>query len=389
MQTLRPFLVYSSGSFERKMLRSRQSIDLSLPITREWLRSAHNSFSSQTEPIKHPLQPQGFDYGSLDKKHQLYVSVVRGIVDTIFGPPSLPSIASTNIRPSTLDHPLPSLPETLYLDQGRIQNYSSEIADTVALWMFLLLYRQLASCSSQGRYHKDRVDEYAAILKQEIRAIGPRSLGTCFLPDADSFSDNTSAPTGSHQNPPQVTDKLQSAVDDVVLQIARRATSVSRDHRNPAEMISPLAIGTDHVPDERTVSIARKWIVTNMKVGSSFVKMLHGRLNKEVFERVLADVYPARAEAALQKMMGQEIESCGEVFGGPSRDCVLPRSSVAPFEVKRRSEAVIRHHFWGNGLEILADEVQSLVHKISLLVIVHFNAYLPLYEKQEFLQAVL
>jgi len=229
------------------------------------------------------------------------------------------------------------------------------------------------------------VDEYAAILKREIRAIGPRSLGTCFLPDA--ASNDPSAPTGSHQNHPQVTDKLKRAVDDVVLQIARRATTVSRDHRNPVEVISPPTNGTDHVPDERTVSIARKWIVTHMKADSSFVKMLHGRLNKVVFERVLADVYPARAEAALEKMMGQEMESCGEVSGGPSRYCLLPRS--APFEVKRRSEVAVRHHLWGNGLEILADEVQSLVHKISLLVIVHFNAYLPLYEKQEFLQAVL
>lgn len=385
MQTLRPFLVYSSGSFERKMLRRQRSIDLSLPVTKKWLRSAHVSFSLQTEPIKHPLQPQGFDYGSLDKKHQLYVSVVRGIVDIVFSPPFSLSTASTNIRPPTLDH----LPETLYLDQGRIQNHSSEILDTVALWMFLLLYRQLASCSNQGRHQKERVDEYAAILKQEIRAIGPKSLGTCFLQDADSSSEDPSASTRSDQSHPQVTDKLKSAVDDVVLQIARRATSVPRNHRSPEEMASPPTNGTDHVPDERTVSVARKWIVTNMKTDSSFKKLLHGRLNKVVFERVFADVYPVRAASALEKMMGQEPEGCGEMFGGPSRHCSLPRSSLTPFEMKRRSEAVLQHRCWGNGLEILEDEVQSLVHKISLLVVVHFNAYLPLYEKQEFLQAVL
>ncbi|KAF5360949.1 hypothetical protein D9756_004726 [Leucocoprinus leucothites] len=385
MQTLRPFLVYSSGSFERKMLRSRRSIDPSLPVTKEWLRSAHNTFSSHTEPIKHPLRPQGLDYDSLGKKHQLYVSVVRGIVDTVFSPPSSSSTAapSTNLRPSPLEHPFPSLPETLYLDQARIQNHTSEITDTVALWMFLLLYRQLASCSSQGKYQKERMDEYGAILKREIRAIGPRSLGSCFLKDTDTSPDN-SASAGSDQS--QVADKLRSAVDDVVLQVARRATSVQRN-RDPTEMVSPHN-GTDDVPDERTVSVARKWVFTNMKSDSSLRNLLHGRLKKLVFEKVLADVYPAHGEAALEKMMGQEIEGCGEVFG-PSRDyqgvSSLPRSPLPPSEMKRPPQV----QSWGNGLEVLSEEVQSLVDKISLLVVVHFNAYLPLYEKDEFLEAAL
>ncbi|KAJ3564568.1 hypothetical protein NP233_g8211 [Leucocoprinus birnbaumii] len=383
MQTLRPFLVYSSGSFERKMLRSRRSIDPSLPVTKEWLRSTHDSFSSQTEPINHPLRPLGLDYASLGKKHQLYVSVVRSIVDTVFSPPSSSSTtSSTNLRPSPLERPFPSLPETLYLDSARIQNHTSEITDTVALWMFLLLYRQLASCSSQGKYQKERVDEFATILKQEIRAIGPRSLGSCFLKDTDTAL-NISASTGSNQNP--AADKLRNAVDDVVLQVARRATSVQRD-RKVVETVSPPPCGTGDVPDERTVSVARKWVLTNMKTDSSLRKLLHGRLKKVVFEKVLAEVYPARAEAALERMMGQEIEGCGEVFG-PSRDVLssLPRSPLPLFEMKRPEPV----QSWGNGLELLSDEVQSLVDKISLLVLVHFNAYLPLYEKEEFLQAVL
>ncbi|KAF9454708.1 Tcp11-domain-containing protein [Macrolepiota fuliginosa MF-IS2] len=365
MQTLRPFLVYSSGSFERKMLRSRRSIDPSLPVTKEWLRFAHSTIVSQPEPIKHPLQPQGLRYTSLGQKHQLYISVVRSIVDMVFNPPSPSSPSAIPHRLPALNPPFPSFPETLYLDQGRIQTHTSETTDAVALWMFLLLYRQLASCSGPGKYQKERMDEFAVILKREIRAIGPRSLGTCFFKDTDTSAD-VSPSTGSNQN--QVTDKLKGAIDDIVLQVARRATSAQRNSK-PAETGS-LSGGTDDVPDERTVSVARKWVITNMKLDSSLRKLLHGRLKNVVFEKVLADVYPARAEAALERMMGQEIEGCGETVES-SRDCQGIQEGR------------------GNGLEMLTEEVQSLVDKISLLVTVHFNAYLPLYEKEEFIQAVL
>ncbi|KXN88247.1 Protein SOK1 [Leucoagaricus sp. SymC.cos] len=288
MQTLRPLLVYSSGSFERKMLSKRRSINPTLPITKEWLRHAHSSITSQAEPIKLPSHPQGLRYASLSQKQQLYISVVRGIVDTVFCPPSSssPATLSTNLRPSPIDSSFPSFPETLYLDQGRIQNHTSEITDTVALWMFLLLFRQLTPCLRRGKYQKDSVDEYAAILKRDIRAIGPRSLGACFLKDADTSSD-MSALGGSNQL--QVTDKLRSAMDDVVLQVAH----------------------------------------------------------------------------------------CQGV--------ALPRSPPSLFEMKKPAQKPS----WTNGLEMLADEVQSLVDKISLLVVVHFNAYLPLYEKEDFLRAVL
>lgn len=365
------------------MLRSRRSIDHSLPVTQEWLRLAHSSFTSQSEPIKHPLQPQGLRYASLGQKQQLYISVVRSIVDMVFNPPSPSSVSSTILFPLPVsDLPFPSFPETLYLDQARIQTHTSEITDTVALWMFLLLYRQLLSFSGQGKYQKERIDEFAAILKREIRAIGPRSLGTCFLKDTDTSTD-ISASSGSNQS--QVTDKLKSAMDDIVLQVARRATS-AQCRQKPLETGS-LSSMVDDIPNESTVSVARKWVDTNMKLDSSLRKLLHGRLKKVVFDKVLADVYPARTEAALERMMGQEIEGCGEVFVS-SRDCqgiALPRSAPAFFDMKKPAQ----ERSWGNGLEMLTEEVQSLVDKISLLVVVHFNAYLPLYEKEEFMQSVL
>lgn len=379
MQTLRPFLVYSSGSFERKMLRSRRSIDPSLPVTKEWLRLSHRTFVSQTEPIKHPLQPQGLRYALLGRKQQLYISVVRSIVDTVFEPPPTPSPVTTptnNHSSFTLDLPFPSFPETLYLDQGRIQSHTPEITDTVTLWMFLLLYRQLAS---QGIYQKERVNEFATILKQEIRAIGPRNLGSGFITDTD-----TALGSGSNQN--SAIDMLNSAMDDIVLQIARRATSV-RHNQKTVEMGSLSSVAND-APDERTVSVARKWVITNMKLDSSLRKLLHGRLKNAVFEKVLVDVYPARAEAAMEKMMGHEIEGCGEVFVS-SRDCQgITRSRPSPsllFETKKRAQEPGN----GNGLEMLTEEVQSLVDKISLLVTIHLNAYLPVYEKEEFMKDVL
>jgi hypothetical protein len=249
--------------------------------------------------------------------------------------------------------------------------------------MFLLLYRQLASCSNQGKYQKERIDEYSAILKREIRVIGPRSLGTCFFKDTDTSSE-ISVLSGSNQN--QMTDKLRSVVDDVVLQVARRATNAQRN-RKPIETASPSCSADPDVPDGSTISVARKWALVNMRTDSSLRTLLHGRLKKVVFEKVLADVYPARAESALQKMMGQEIEGRGEVFVS-SRHCqeaTLPRSPLSLFGMRKPAQ----EQNWGNGLEMLGEEVQSLVDKISLLFVVHLNAYLPVYEKEVFLQAIL
>ncbi len=377
MQTLRPFLIHSSGSFERKMLRSRRSIDPSLPVTKEWLRLAHSTLVSQTEPIRHPLQPQGLHYALLGQKQQLFISVVRSIVDTVFNPPSTSSSVTTptnNHSLFTLDLPFPSLPETLYLDQGRIQSHTSETTDTVALWMFLLLYRQLIS---QGICQKERMNEFATILKQEIRAIGPRNLGSCFITDTD-------AALGSNQG--SAIDKLSSAMDDIVLQIARRATGVRRNQK-PVE-IGLSCSAVDDAPDQRTVSVARKWVITNMKLDSSLRKMLHGRLKNAIFEKVLADVYPARTEAAIGKMMGHEIEGCSEVFVS-SRDCQGIARSRPPPSLLFETKKPVPNPGNGNGLEMLAEDVQLLTDKISLLVTVHLNAYLPVYEKEEFMKDVL
>jgi hypothetical protein len=242
--------------------------------------------------------------------------------------------------------------------------------------MFLLLYRQLISSFGQCKYQKDRMNEFASILKREIRAIGPRNLGSCFFECADSSRSNESS----------TIDKLKSTLDDIVLQIARRASSIQRGEKLPETGVVPSLAGDD-MPSKFTVSVARKWVDANMKLDSSLRKLLHERLKKVVFEKVLADVYPARSDSAFEKMMGKENEGWGELLA-PSRDCLgtaLPKSAI-PFS---GNKAPAKETGMGNGLEMLSEEVQSLVDKISLLVVVHFNAYFPIYEKEEFMRSVL
>jgi hypothetical protein len=170
------------------------------------------------------------------------------------------------------------------------------------------------------------------------------------------------------------------------LQIARRASSIQRGQKLPETGLLLGMAGGD-MPSKFTVSVARKWVDANMKLDSSLRKLLHGRLKKVVFEKVLAEVYPARSEVAFEKMMGKENEGWGEVLV-PSRDCLgtaLPKSAI-PFS---GNKAPAQEEGMGNGLEMLSEEVQSLVDKVSLLVVVHFNAYFPIYEKEEFMQSVL
>ncbi|KAI5996956.1 hypothetical protein EDD15DRAFT_2412543 [Pisolithus albus] len=68
-------------------------------------------------------------------------------LDLVFGPPPNPtpqfSSASANAAAPSAMCPLPLYPETTYLDSARLLVLAADAADTAAMYMFLLLYRQL------------------------------------------------------------------------------------------------------------------------------------------------------------------------------------------------------------------------------------------------------
>lgn len=392
LQTLRPFLIRTSAQFELRTLKSRHGHDTPLSATHEWIQAAHNVMMQKT--IRHPHLPaQSLRYSTMTVNQKIYLSVVRGLVDLVFNPPLTTSSSLTtpsNTPPNSptapsVSAPLPAFPETLYLDNNRMLLLSSDAADATALNMLLLLYRQLvlsenSSSGSSTPPHK-LSDADILKMKREIRDIsGTFRLGTCFARNQKSGNKDG--------------DKWLNMKEDLVLQIARRvkegrgavpssgigALSSSLPQTSPCSTsvlgnassstpptvaptpstVPSFPICESNLPNPRTVSLGQNWVDSHMQAESALSAMLHNRLRDVVFDAVLVSTYPGR-----------------DLTNGFRPPASLDLSiNAANSGVGEGSAPKL------SGLEPLSDEIRTLVEKISLLVLIHLNTFLPLYEKE-------
>lgn len=299
----------------------------------------------------------------------MYIAVLKGFTDLVFDPPvdvssaSLPSPVSFPPSPTSASatiSSLPGYPETSYLDNTRLVHLGADAADVTAMYMFLLLYRQLLfseskSPSSTSPRDIPKVEEADLItLKREIRDIGSSRLGNCFT---CKCSDN------AKRIPKCGKDSAACIQQDVLLQIARRVKGNGSRSTNPSSPLSPPPSPLGPSPDERVISLASRWAESNMHRSSSLSSMVRNRLRDVVFNAVVASAYPARDSKT------------GKI---PTIDLTtLPKLDIK-VEIPRGS---------ATGMEVLVDEIRSLAEKISRLALIHLNAYLPLYEQDGFLES--
>lgn len=393
LQTLRPYLKRTSGHWELKAFKGLKLYS-SLTVTREWIWRSHSSMLSRTAALSHPSYSDGLKYPQLKRNQQIYIAALKGLTDLIFNPPtrvspsSLPSPSST--PPTSPTAPLPGFPETCYLDNNRLVLLSADVADLTAMFMFLLLYRQLL-CSVNGavtphpHQQTPKVDEaFLVKLKNEIRDIGSSRIGYCFL---ESSSDKE--------------EKWLRVKQDVVLQIAMRAkesqnktylssvfsptlsstisppsspmspapppspspspSPASSPSPSPSPRLPPTCLLIGPPPDERTLSVAQKWADLNIQPNSQLTILLRNRLRDVVFNAVVALCYPGRDS------------STGQL------------SSVDFFSMISSTSRSTVNIGTATGMEPLAEEIRTLAEKISRLALIHLNAYLPLYEHPKFL----
>ena len=95
-------------------------------------------------------------------------------------------------------------PETLFLDYGRLTTLSTDAADFTALYMLLMLYRQLVHSHlhrlprSQAQPQASAVStEELVRLKKEIWEIGPAHPGLCFMQHRPRSSGGSGSGSGS------------------------------------------------------------------------------------------------------------------------------------------------------------------------------------------------
>ncbi|KAF8807117.1 hypothetical protein BYT27DRAFT_7137530 [Phlegmacium glaucopus] len=361
----RPFLIRTSGLFEYKSFKKRFGAESSLHHTRAWLHDTHDALLARKQPIPHPSYPTDhLNYATMTKNQQIYLSVLKGVVDLIFETSGLSQAATpynspptSPISSPTLSSSFPTIPETLYLDRSRLLQLGSDVDDTTALYMFMLLFRQLVfSESLDGLSAPDppKVDLADMMrLKHEIRALGSFRLGLYFL---------TAPHTDDAEISLQDVENRRNVKQDIVLQIAKRANDTR--HRG-SQPLSALLSPVGEVPDQRIISVAQHWAKYNMHSGSALSTMLRNRLRDVLFDAVVSLAYPGR-DSTTGKMLSMDFFSIGQ----------LPTCL---------GTAHVGTHM--AGMEALTDDIRRLAEKISRVTLIHLNSYLPLYETEGFLSS--
>ncbi|KAF8655481.1 hypothetical protein AX16_003039 [Volvariella volvacea WC 439] len=358
LQTLRPFLIRTSGQFELKTFRNRKGSDCSLRITKEWLRVAHKKLLTRTQPIPHPLYPsEPLLHSNLHRNQQAYLATLCGLVDLVFEPPAgashqtppPPSLSQSSL-PSIV--PLPGYPETSYLDSARLLLLSTDAAELTSLHMFLLLYRQLVSSDMAQKRQPVKIDDAKLLkLKNEIIDIGSSRLGHCFFR-------RSSAEPGSRTERKEI-ERWRSTKRDIVLQVATRAKE-ALDSSSSSSFASASTPALPQLPDEQMLNTAHRWADTNIQAGSTLSIMLRDRLRDQVFNTVVALAYPGRSSTSGQLMKIDFLS-----FGRSNAPANIPSNPVP-------------------GMEPLAEEIRILSEKIARQALIHLNAFLPLYEQDAF-----
>lgn len=386
LQTLRPFLIETAGQYELKAFKGRKGAGASLDLTRKWMRTAYHHLMSSSHPIplllphpSHPSNTISINYRQLPQTQQIYLSVLKALTDLVFEPPCGPTptpvphshaLQRERVSKSSIPY-LPLYPETTYLDGARLLVLSGEAADATAMYMFLLLFRQLALSDPDPNACGDPssravvTDAQLASLKKEIRDISSGHLGHCFAQAKGDGDDERWA-------------KIRG---DIVLQIAMRAKearssstplSSSPRIRNP-ESASASETGSDpqpqsrvlaSAPDERMLKLAERWSDTNMRPNSPLSTLLRKRIRDVVFNQVVALTFPA---TSLRDSGTNTSTNLGKSLSLPS---LVPPSALS------------------SGMEPLAEEIRLLSERLSRLAHIHLGVYLPLYEQEEFSTSV-
>ena len=339
LQSLRPYLLRTSGQNELKMFQSRES-DVGLKRTSAWIRRSRNTLLTQEQTKIHQSRPPEIRaYSKLSTNQQIHVATLMGLVDLVFSPPTDRANAATS--PTLLDGSLAATayPETLYLDTSRLPALSSEAAELMALYMSLLLYRQLIQIKARTGSgvvspNLPRLQK----LKAELRDISGNRLGCCF---------SRRHLTKRHDMPDKRADRCSLMRDDIALQIAKHA------HNTALTSQQASADGCD-APDKQLFDLARSWVATNFHPDSSLSALARDRLRNAVLDGVVRAT--SRRGTCSKKLAELHIDLDA---GGEIKDA---------------------------GTEPLTDEIRILVYKITRLASVHLGTYLPLYEQDGFLE---
>lgn len=355
MQTCRPLIIHTSPGFELRTFKERPNCGQApLEITEQWLMSAHRRLTDSEYKLTLPDRPLAFK--TLGKRSRVILSVIEGLVDLVFNPPSPVPLTSPVVTTTSPSHQLipniltqlPDYPETLFLDHSRLIQLTKDAADVTSVYLLLMLHRQLLVSSYQDptipRREINPEDVDMQLIKKEILELAPRNIGRCFLhirPSSDAQSSQAEA---------RELDKWKSGMQSVVLQIASRA-SEARHRASASSAASHLSNPCLRAPEPHLLRVAESWSDNNFKLESPLSTLMRDRLRDAVFEIVV--------------------------------QTVLVRGTISPLAPLSGSSQPATRKL-ATGMEPLAPEIRQLGERLSKLAVLHLNVYQTMYEQDDF-----
>ena len=376
-------------------------------MTRAWFRSAYEELATGSGPLSQRFLKHA-------QQTRVTIAVVKAVVNLIFDPPvPAASAQSTSVPSSGASSPVSSAassaastpvmtpaapsavmsssrsrspgssayanyPETLFLDYGRLTTLSTDAADFTALYMLLMLYRQLVHSHlhrlprSQAQPQASAVStEELVRLKKEIWEIGPAHPGLCFMQHRPRSSGGSGSGSGSssrsssrHERGDRDREaemrRWRGEIGDVVLQVTMRAAEPRAKPRSPPSS----AAGA---PDAGTLGLSGSWAESNLRAGSPLSALMKRRVRECVEEAVLNIVLPPPASPASSPSAPSPSDAAERENDGGAATPPPPPTS--------------------NGLEPLMPEIRHLAERAAKLVQIHTNVYGGLYAHPSFLGA--
>lgn len=339
------------------------------------------------------------------------MAVVKATVNLIFDPPpagatspssssrSTPTVTEAPSSSSSSSSSRPSshassashaayyagYPETFYLDYARFGTLNTDAADFTALYMLLMMYRQLVhsplAANRDPRARADAITPEALVaLKKEIWEIGPAHPGLCFMQGrrpgscslGSSRSTAASSSSGSSSSSRHERDrdaelrKWRAEIEDVALQVAMHASEPRRSLAQARAEVEADAAGGRTLPaaDMQVVKFALGWTEANLRHGSPFSVLCRKRLRERVEDAVLAIVLPQLVPSAAAQ---------------PAPPAAAPETQGEGAKDAPTAAAT------SSGLEPLGAEVKHISQRAAKLVEIHMNVYGDLYAHPAFL----
>jgi len=397
---------------------------MDLAITKSWIRRAFTQLSTATRPNTINPQASAKIFRSLRRSVQINITVIKGIINLIFNPklPSLPEIpspefASSNtgtgtesqvrLTPTTRSPCLAiEIPETLFLDVARLGIYTTDAVDLTAIYMLLLLYRQLvfsetsrAGWDGKGKASRKIAEAELVKLKSEIWAVAPPRLGSCFIPEArrlDCLGSSSKRDRDRSEDAGERRDKKERSrvrsskselerwrkgIRDVGLHVAARskdlgwrAEAASAQTSSIPRLATPESMRAAPPPDTAMLGLVERWCENNLKFGSPLSVLLREKLVDAMLHMVMAcyhnvnNLPPPSHPTPISVSVSRDSQGAPRVINQAGLSQYLPPDAVVG---------------GGLGMETLNVEMRGIAERIAKLAKIHVDVYGITYESED------